>query len=242
MFRARNCALLAISMGYSTALAGSGQLNVHAGAGLYDPLNLSSYTEQSLDFSGTGAFGGISTLASVSGAGESIDVTQEAWANISGETSGSIRLREGWTTVGGAVQGFANTSPTTSSVFPWLSTYNFTTSVSGTLVVSYDSSFTATDTIGFGLWNAWVYVDGTVYQPATVWVSPIPHGSWNIDLAPGAHTLGVQGFSNISGGVPTDTLSLDQTISFGMSAVPEPATIVGLGFLLLTCKARRRRV
>src|SRR5579859_6169189 len=138
----------------AAAFAGSGQLNVHASAGLFAPANVSNYTEQSMNFSGLGAVGPISTTASVSAGSESIYVFQNISADITSETSGSFNTNEGWSNVVGPDQGFANVSPTTTSLYPWYSSYNFTTATSGLFDVTYNASATSNDGLGgFGLWN-----------------------------------------------------------------------------------------
>lgn len=209
----------------SSALAGSGQLNVHTGAGLYIN-NSTSYGFDSQDYSGAGSFGPIAASSNVVFGGESIQVDQSASANIVDELTGSISFTEGWTTVGGGSQGFANFSPNGTNG-NWASTYNFTTTQAETLTVSYKAAFTGSDPTGFGLWNAWVYVDGTLYAPSSTWVTPISSGSWTINLATtGAHSIQIQPISNISAGVPTESLTLNQTISWSATPAPEPMSMV----------------
>lgn len=220
--------------------AGTLDLYANANAGEFDTAGVSIIASSSKTnvghYSGLGNFGPISALATVndpSTGAFAVSTNQTVSANITSETSGSVTFSEGWTSNFVNHQGYANvygSLPGSSQI----QAYTFTTSAPSFLDVNFNSTFTSSgsSTPGFGLWNPLLFVDGVAYYPVDPklgWVTPLAKGGWQVALgAAGTHTIGFEGFSNVSGGLATESMQLNETLNFSTSPTPEPASISAL--------------
>lgn len=243
---------LSVLAGASSAFAGTFDIYANANAGEYDSSGLrvlaSDAQGNAGHYSGVGSFGPVSASASVNDpttGAFAVSTNQTVSANIVDELNGSISFSEGWTS-NLLNQGYSNvyaTTPGSSSI----SQYTFNSAGPGNLHLWYNASFSSTggNLPGFGLWNTVVYVDGTAYYPTDPnagWVTPLSSGSWNINLASGGpHTIGFMDFSNVSGGMMTESMQLNETVNFSVGATPEPASIAALGIGAVGLLRRKRR-
>lgn len=232
--------------------ANAGTLNLYANANVGEysvgatTVLASNSNAASGIFSGAGAFGPVFTSASINDTATGAQATthQQVSANILSEGVGSISYAEGWDATN-LQNGYANvyaTQPGASAT----STYAFNTSGPSTLHVTFTSSFTSTGSSNpaFGLWNPLISVDGVTYNPVPSgkWITPLASGGYDFAMATGGpHTLGIYAFSNVSGGLLTQSMQLNETVNFSTTAgvVPEPTSIVGLATLAVGLLKRR---
>jgi hypothetical protein len=227
--------LLPITLAAAFSQAGTLDLRAQGNSGIYDSTGTSLLVQDSQfntgSYSGLGAFGPISATSNAVDptGGQSVSASNTVSANITSETSGSITIADGWNSNLSTSQGFANVYPGASTAL-----YTFTTAGSASLVASFMASFVSagSGTPGFGLWNPLLIVDGVQYSilpPSSGWVTPLATGSWTINLVgAGTHTVGLYDFSNVSGGLGVESMTLNETLNFSTQAVPEPISMVGL--------------
>ena len=231
--------------------AGTFDLYANANAGEYDSSATTVLASDSKagtgHYSGVGAFGPVSASASVKDpttGSQVVSTFQNVSANILSETSGSISFNEGWTS-NLVNQGYANVYPTLAGSSA-VSQYSFNLVGPSGLDVNYSASFTSTGagTPGFGLWNTIVWIDGVANYPTDPnkgWVTPLSSGSWHFNQSSGgAHTIGFQDFSNVSGGMGIESMQLHETLNFSTAPTPEPGTLCGLGAGALALLRRRK--
>lgn len=225
----------------ASTFAGTLDLTASANASLYP--GVANTNSNAGHYTGSGAFGPVNAFASVpdTGAG-AVSATESITANILDETTGSVRFVEGWDSTNLA-NGYAN-------VYGSQADYNFTTTAPIDLTISYLSSFTSSGagTPAFGLWNQRAVVDGTIfYALPGGWLTPLASGSWIAHIATsGSHTLSLISNSNVSGGLLTESMRLDETLSFSAGSyiapppVPEPYSFLAIGAGALGLVAKRK--
>lgn len=217
--------LASVSLGQTTVFT------LNANANVYNQNDGTTYVSDPHSFVITGAPGAGSVSSSVA-MGQDISASQFISANLTSPTSGSISFDDRWA---------SNNLPFGQVKFWDTSVLTFTTTEAGIFDIYWTSTVASTgdNTIAFGIQDVYVNVDGTQYLPEFTFPAPSA-GEWHIAMSAGDHYVGFMDFSNIVGGMGTQTASIQETLNFSLRPVPEPASFAVLGWGVVALARKRR--